>query len=73
MYLDSSIDNAGGLLQNGVDKAKIAMLLNPTKETEENFLKLLFRTDPTQALIQWSRSSLVKDNIDEKSELLPNA
>lgn len=70
VYLDSSIDNAGGLLQNGVDKAKIAMLLNPNQDTEENYLKLLFRTDPTQALIQWSLSSLVKDNVEEKSKLL---
>ena len=47
------------------------MLLNPhNPETEENFLKLLFRTDPTQALVQWSLSTLVRDNVDEKTELL---
>mgnify|MGYP001581171158 FL=1 len=47
------------------------MLLNPNnKDIEENFLKLLFRTDPTQALVQWSRSTLVRDNVDEKTELL---
>lgn len=71
VYLDSSIDNATGLLQNGVTKARIALLLNPENlEAEQNYLKLLFRTDPVKALIQWSESSLVESNLDEKKALL---
>ena len=42
VYLDSSIDNAGGLLASGVRKARIALLLNPQNgEAEENYLNLL--------------------------------
>ena len=71
VYLDSSIDNAGGLLQDGVRKARVAHLLDPkNQEAEENYLLLLFRIDPTKALQQWSNSSLLKNSEIRKSKLL---
>ena len=71
VYLDSSIDNAGGLLEGGVNKARIAFLLNPeNSETEDNYLKLLFRTDPVKALAQWSSSVLPQDDLIKKKALL---
>ena len=74
VYLDSSIDNAGGLLQDGVRKARVAHLLNPeNQDAEENYLFLLFKIDPTKALEQWSNSSLLNDSEIRKSKLLKNA
>ena len=71
VYLDSSIDNAGGLLQDGVRKARVAHLLNPEdQDAEENYLFLLFKIDPTKALEQWSNSSLLIDSEIRKSKLL---
>ena len=42
VYLDESIDEGSGLLQDGVRKAKIAFLLNPAnEETFDNYNLLL--------------------------------
>jgi hypothetical protein len=55
VYLDESIDERSGLLDDGVRKAKIAFLLNPeNKETFENYNLLLFRANPSLALENWS-------------------
>ena len=56
VYHDESIDNVGGLLKEGVRKAKIAHLLSPNnKEVEENYLMLLYRIEPVKALLEWSK------------------
>ena len=71
VYLDSSIDNAGGLLESGVRKARIALLLNPkNKDAEENYLNLLFKVEPLEALVLWSKSPLVHNDLEEKNILL---
>ena len=71
VYLDSSIDNAGGLLATGVRKARIALLLNPqNKDAEENYLNLLFKVEPLEALVLWSKSPLVRNDLKEKNILL---
>ena len=71
VYLDSSIDNAGGLLATGVRKARIALLLNPqNKDAEENYLNLLFRLEPLKAIILWSKSAFVDVDLEEKNVLL---
>ena len=55
IYLDQTIDNAGGLLNEGVRKGRIAHLLNPQdQETFYNYVRLQFRTNPAQALLKWS-------------------
>ena len=55
VYLDESIDKGSGLLEDGVRKAKIAFLLDPENEdTFENYNLLLFRTNPSVALENWS-------------------
>ena len=55
VYLDESIDEGSGLLQDGVRKAKIAFLLNPeNEETFDNYNLLLYRSDPSLALENWS-------------------
>ena len=54
IYLDETIDNAGGLLDEGVRRGRIAYLLNPNnEETLYNYVRLQFRTDPAQALLKW--------------------
>ena len=71
VYLDSSIDNASGLLENGVKKGRIAMLLDPyNEEAQDNYVSLLFRTDPVKAVIQKSNSDLLKNNHLEQDKLL---
>ncbi len=71
VYLDSSIDNAGGLLASGVRKARIALLLNPQNgEAEENYLNLLFKVEPLKALVLWSKSALLDGDLTEKNTLL---
>ncbi len=70
VYLDSSIDNAGGLLESGVRKARLALLLNPQqKDAEENYLNLLFKVEPLKALALWSKSALVQGDLKEKNIL----
>ena len=55
VYLDESIEHGSGLLEDGVRKAKFAFLLNPeSEETFENYNLLLFRTNPSLALNNWS-------------------
>ena len=55
VYQDPSITNESNLLQDGVRKARIATLLDPSnREKADNFIKLLFRVEPTEALLMWS-------------------
>ena len=55
VYLDESIEQGSGLLEDGVRKAKFAFLLDPeSEETFENYNLLLFRTNPSVALNNWS-------------------
>ncbi|MBT5915799.1 MAG: hypothetical protein HOH60_05530, partial [Opitutae bacterium] len=56
VYQDESISNESNLLEDGVRKARIAHLLSPYNlATRENFIQLLFRSNPTEALQKWSR------------------
>jgi tetratricopeptide (TPR) repeat protein len=67
VYLDESIDEGSGLLEDGIRKAKIAFLLNPeSKETFENYNLLLFRTNPSLALENWSTNLQDQGNEIEK-------
>ena len=71
IYLDETIDNAGGLLDEGVRRGRIAHLLNPgDEETLYNYVRLQFRTNPAQALLQWSSALQKIDDLDKRSELL---
>ena len=67
VYLDESIDERSGLLEDGVRKAKIAYLLNPeNEESFENYNLLLFRANPSLALENWSANLLNKGDETEK-------
>jgi hypothetical protein len=67
VYLDESIDERSGLLEDGVRKAKIAYLLNPeNEESFENYNLLLFRANPSLALENWSANLLNKGDVTEK-------
>jgi len=71
IYLDETIDNAGGLLDEGVRRGRIAHLLNPQdKETLYNYVRLQFRTNPAQALLQWSAALQNIEDNEKRSELL---
>ena len=71
VYKDPNIDNIGGLLDEGVQKAKIAHLLNPEDQTHLfNYLRLQFRTSPTDALIGWSKTLHNKTDQALRNELL---
>ncbi len=55
VYQDESISNESNLLQDGVRKARIASLLDPQDfSTRENFLSLLYRSNPAEALQRWA-------------------
>ena len=50
VYHDESIDNVGGLLKEGVRKAKIAHLLSPNnKEIEEKLLDVALQGRTSQS------------------------
>ena len=72
IYQDESITNESNLLEDGVRKARIATLLNSQDEAKkENFLKLLFRLEPTEALLIWSDSIPgTQDRNDQMIELV---
>ena len=71
VYHDSSIDNASGLLQDGLSKSRIAHLLDPkNQKTEENYIDLLFKVEPTKALQKLAESTTTKENVGHKTELL---
>ena len=72
VYQDESISNESNLLQDGVRKARIAALLEPNNTTKkENFIKLLFRMEPAEALLMWSDSlSNMQTPTDKKLELV---
>ena len=71
IYLDETIDNAGGLLNEGVRKGRIAHLLNPQdQETLYNYVRLQFRTNPAQALVKWSIALKNIEDTEKRSELL---
>src|SRR6056300_1007750 len=71
IYLDENIDNAGGLLDEGVRRGRIAHLLNPEdQETLYNYVRLQFRTNPAQALLKWSIALKNIEDTEKRSELL---
>ena len=71
VYQDESISNETNLLEDGVRKARIANLLCPTNiETRENFINLLFRSKPLEALQKWSVILHIEGGTEEKQALL---
>lgn len=73
VYHDESISNESNLLEDGVRKARIASLLDPSnRETKENFLKLLFRSKPTDALQIWASIFSDNSNLEEDRMKLLN-
>ena len=55
IYLDDSITSETNLLNDGIRKARIASLLAPNDSLKkENYLELLYRLKPTEALLIWS-------------------
>jgi hypothetical protein len=71
VYQDESISNESNLLADGVRKARIANLLDPSNlETRENFIELLFRANPTEALQKWARIFSVEQVSEEKTTTL---
>ena len=55
VYLDDSITSETNLLNDGIRKARIASLLAPNDSLKkENYLELLYRLKPTEALLIWS-------------------
>jgi len=73
VYHDESISNESNLLEDGVRKARIASLLDPSnRETKENFLKLLFRSKPTDALQIWASIFYDSTSLEEDRMKLLN-
>ena len=71
IYLDENIDNAGGLLDEGVRRGRIAHLLNPEdQETLFNYVRLQFHTIPAQALLKWSSALQNIEDLEKRCELL---
>ena len=71
VYLNQEINNIGGLLDDGVKKAKIAHLLDLHDEKFLfNFLRLQFKTVPAQALVGWSKALHGKVKPNFRAELL---
>lgn len=71
IYLDETIDNAGGLLDEGVRRGRIAHLLNlDDEETLYNYIRLQFRTDPAEALLKWSVALEKTEGLEKRTELL---
>jgi hypothetical protein len=71
VYQDESISNESNLLEDGIRKARIANLLDPQNlETRENFLKLLFRSKPTEALQKWANILHLEESTEEKRTVL---
>jgi len=71
IYLDETIDNAGGLLDEGVGRGRLAHLLNPSnQEVLLNYIRLRFRTHPAQALLLWSKALGNENDSENRSELL---
>ena len=71
VYQDESISNESNLLADGVRKARIANLLDPSNlETRENFIELLFRANPTEALQKWARIFSVEQVSEERTTTL---
>ena len=67
VYQDESISNESNLLGDGVRKARIAHLLDPSNlETRENFIELLFRSKPTEALQKWARIISTEEGTEER-------
>ncbi len=70
IYLDESIDNAGGLLEEGVRRGRIAHLLDSAnQEILIHYFRLLYRTKPSQALLEWSKAPNNLKNIEIRTEL----
>jgi hypothetical protein len=71
VYLDEQINNIGGLLDDGVQKAKIAHLLDPENQLHlVNFLRLQYRTSPAKAIMGWSSAIHNQDEPALREELL---
>lgn len=69
VYQDESITNESNLLDDGVRKARIANLLAPyNSEIEENFLSLLFRSQPIEALKKWASINAQNKTPDEEKK-----
>lgn len=81
VYLDEQINNIGGLLDDGVQKAKIAHLLDPENQLHlVNFLRLQYRTSPAKAIMGWSSAIhnqgepvLREELLDKSFEVLRNS
>ena len=71
VYLDDSLDNAGGLIDEGIRLARIAHLLNSSNsETLSNYIRLNYRINPANALLDWSKSIEMDQNQEKHLELL---
>ena len=71
VYHDESIGTESDLLAEGVRKARIASLLNPDSDsTKENFLSLLFRLKPSEALRKWSQIANANTAIEDDRAIL---
>ena len=70
VFKDPQIDNIGGLLDQGVLKAKMSHLLVPNDEDFHlNYLRLQLRTSATEAIMRWSDMLKGKENIELRNEL----
>ena len=70
VYHDPLLDNVSGLLDEGVQKARIAHLLNPADENISiNYLRLQMRTSPVIAIRRWSKMLENKKNLKSRTEL----
>ena len=71
VYLDQSIENESDLLKDGIRKARIASLLAPKDGAKkENYLQLLYRLEPIQAIVFWSDESPHLAQYNEKKKAL---
>jgi hypothetical protein len=71
MFKSESLTNTTGLLDAGIHKAKIATLLLPEEvNVARNYVELLTRTAPLEAILEWQKIMRLKGANAEDREML---
>ena len=71
MFKSESLTNTTGLMDTGIHKAKIAMLLLPEDvNVARNYVELLTHTAPLKAILEWKKILLLKGANSEDREML---
>ena len=71
MFKSESLTNTTGLMDAGIHKAKIAMLLLPEDvNVARNYVELLTHTAPLKAILEWQKIMQLKGANSEDREML---